>query len=84
GDLRARIAAALSDETRAILQAHPVRDLLTRGKTRKIKVDRREALYSSWSEFFPRSNGGYGENGELLHGTFKTAVAQLDRAQRMG
>src|SRR5699024_9941238 len=50
GDLRARIAAALSDETRAILQAHPVRDLLTRGKTRKIKVDRREALYSSWYE----------------------------------
>lgn len=84
GDLRARIAAALSDETRAILQAHPVRDLLTRGKTRKVKVDRREALYSSWYEFFPRSNGGFGENGELLHGTFKTAVAQLDRAQRMG
>lgn len=84
GELRARVASALSDETRQILELHPVRDLLTRGKTRKILVERRAALYSSWYEFFPRSNGGFGEHGELLHGTFRTAIPQLDRAKRMG
>ncbi|MEJ5919504.1 MULTISPECIES: alpha-1,4-glucan--maltose-1-phosphate maltosyltransferase [unclassified Corynebacterium] len=84
GDLRARVAPALSDETRAILELHPLRELLTRGKTRKIKVDRREALFASWYEFFPRSNGGYDENGQLKHGTFASAIPQLDRAKRMG
>ena len=84
GAVAERIAAALSEETQEILLAHPVRDLLTRGKTRKIKVERRAALYSSWYEFFPRSNGGFDEDGNLRHGTFHTAIPQLERARRMG
>ncbi len=84
GDPRTRVAPALSEETRQILELHPVRDLLTRGKTRKILVDRREALFASWYEFFPRSNGGFDDEGNLLHGTFETALPQLDRAARMG
>ena len=83
-ELRARVAPALSDETRGILELHPLRELLTRGKTRKVLVDRREALFGSWYEFFPRSNGGFDDDGNLLHGTFTTALPQLDRAARMG
>ena len=83
-ELRARVSPALSDETRGILELHPLRELLTRGKTRKVLVERREALFGSWYEFFPRSNGGFDEDGNLLHGTFTTALPQLDRAARMG
>ena len=83
-ELRARVSPALSDETRGILELHPLRELLTRGKTRKVLVDRRSALFGSWYEFFPRSNGGFDEDGNLLHGTFRSSIPQLDRAARMG
>lgn len=83
-DMRARVSLALSDETRAILEMHPLRELLTRGKTRKVKVDRRAALVGAWYEFFPRSTGGLDDAGNPVHGTFATSVPQLDRARRMG
>ncbi|MBV7295122.1 alpha-1,4-glucan--maltose-1-phosphate maltosyltransferase [Corynebacterium sp. TAE3-ERU12] len=83
-DVRARVAAALSDETRHILELHPLRELLTRGKTRKVLVDRRAALVGAWYEFFPRSTGGVDDAGNPVHGTFASSVGQLDRAKRMG
>ncbi|WP_448851117.1 maltotransferase domain-containing protein [Corynebacterium sp. 335C] len=83
-DMRARVSLALSDETLRILEMHPLRELLTRGKTRKVKVDRRAALVGAWYEFFPRSTGGVDEAGVPVHGTFATSVPQLDRAKRMG
>ena len=81
-DIRARIAPALSAETTSIFRRTPLRELLTRGRTYEVYVERRRALVGSWYEFFPRSTGGV-ENGEPVHGTFATAAESLDRIARM-
>lgn len=82
--LRTRVAPALSTEVTAILEAHPLRELLTRGKEHVVKVERRDALVNSWYELFPRSTGGWDEDGNPVHGTFATTAAALDRVARMG
>ncbi|MEJ6014323.1 alpha-1,4-glucan--maltose-1-phosphate maltosyltransferase [Corynebacterium sp. H127] len=84
GDPRARVAPAFSREVSAILNMYPLRDLLTRGQTLYVQVDRRKALVSSWYEFFPRSTGGVDESGTPVHGTFATAAAELERVKQMG
>ena len=48
-------------------------------------VDRRKALFSSWYEFFPRSEGAHrNEQGEWVSGTFDTAHGRLEAAAAMG
>jgi starch synthase (maltosyl-transferring) len=79
-----RVALALSEPVREIMHERPVRDLLTRGRTYQVWVDRKRALYSSWYEIFPRSTGGRDETGRPVHGTFVTASKQLDRIADMG
>lgn len=83
-ELRARVAPGLSRDVLQLLELHPVRDLLTRGKTYKVAVERSKALVSSWYEFFPRSTGGWDDHGNPVHGTLKTAARELERAARMG
>ena len=83
-ELRARVAPGLSRDVLQLLELHPVRDLLTRGKTYKVAVERSKALVSSWYEFFPRSTGGWDDQGNPVHGTLKTAARELERAARMG
>ncbi|AKE40989.1 alpha-1,4-glucan--maltose-1-phosphate maltosyltransferase [Corynebacterium kutscheri] len=82
--LRTRVAPALSVEVLSILALTPVRELLTKGPELKIKTDRRTALFSSWYELFPRSTGGWDDNGNPVHGTFSTTAAALDRVAAMG
>lgn len=84
GNLRGRVAPAFSREVRRILEAHPVRDLVTPSKTRHVLVERREALVNSWYELFPRSTGGWDEQGQPLHGTFATTEKALERVASMG
>lgn len=84
GDLRARVAPAFTREVTGILNTHPLRDLLTRGQTSNVTVERRKALVSSWYEFFPRSTGGWDAEGNPVHGTFATAAKELDRVKAMG
>jgi starch synthase (maltosyl-transferring) len=79
-----RLLGALSDPVDKILTARPIRELLTRGRTHQVYVDRRRALYSSWYELFPRSTGGWDETGRAVHGTFVTATKDLDRVASMG
>jgi starch synthase (maltosyl-transferring) len=79
-----RIALALSQPVRTIMAERPVRELLTRGRTHLVWVDRRAALYGSWYEIFPRSTGGRDETGRAVHGTFVTASKELDRIADMG
>jgi starch synthase (maltosyl-transferring) len=67
-------ALALAD----LLWQHPVRELVTAGPTREIWVDRERALFSSWYEFFPRSESDGG------HGTFATAACRLPAVAAMG
>jgi starch synthase (maltosyl-transferring) len=82
--LPARVAMAFSEPVDAILTERPVRELITRGRTYQVWVDRPRALYSSWYEIFPRSTGGRDETGRAVHGTFVTAAKELDRIASMG
>lgn len=84
-DPRARLSIAQLPETAALLAAHPLRDLVTRSKQQRIRVDRRRALYGSWYEFFPRSEGAVVDrNGISKSGNFQTAAKRLPAIARMG
>jgi len=82
--LEDRIAPALSVEVRRIMHDFPVRELLTKGRSHSIWVDRQRAAHGSWYEFFPRSTGGVDKAGRPRHGTFRTAAKALDRIADMG
>ncbi|AZA09458.1 alpha-1,4-glucan--maltose-1-phosphate maltosyltransferase [Corynebacterium pseudopelargi] len=82
--LRARVAPALSHRVSKILEAHPLRELLTRGEEHPVLVERKKAQFSSWYELFPRSTGGWDEHGNPIHGTFASTADALERVARMG
>jgi starch synthase (maltosyl-transferring) len=82
-----RLAAATSDEVATILAAFPLRDLLTSSAQFPVIVHRPRALYGSWYEFFPRSEGAQVDpsTGRVVaSGTLRTAVRRLDAIARMG
>ncbi|MFE9115469.1 maltotransferase domain-containing protein, partial [Streptomyces collinus] len=76
----ARLAAALTPEVDAVLARHPLRDLVTSSEPLPLLVERERALYGSWYEFFPRSEG----TREQPHGTFATAARRLPAIAAMG
>jgi starch synthase (maltosyl-transferring) len=82
--LAERVGPALSPEIRQLMHEFPVRELITKGKSHKVQVDRRRAAFGSWYELFPRSTGGLDAEGKPVHGTFTTAAAALDRVAKMG
>src|SRR5688500_13386101 len=82
-ELTARIAPAFAAPLQAYLHAHPVRELVTRSPRYEVWVDRRQALYGSWYEFFPRSEGPV-VGGKATHGTFATAQERLPAIADMG
>ncbi len=84
GDPLTRAALALSHEVTDLLAQYPLRDLVTRGATYGVWVDRPLARCSAWYELFPRSTGGWDANGHPVHGTFATAAAALPRLAAMG
>jgi starch synthase (maltosyl-transferring) len=82
-----RLAAATRQDSTAILGAFPLRDLLTRSARYPVLVHRQRALYGSWYEFFPRSEGAIVDRGPgqpPVSGTLKTAARRLDAIARMG
>ncbi|NLG54528.1 MAG: DUF3416 domain-containing protein, partial [Rhodococcus sp.] len=83
-DLPARLAPAFAADVSALLQAYPLRELVTSSAPQRIWVDRHRALSGAWYEFFPRSTGSWDENGAPRHGTFATAAADLPRIAAMG
>lgn len=82
--LHTRIEAGLRDEVLEVLDAFPVRELLSHGPICDILVERREALVNSWYELFPRSTGGWDADGNPVHGTWETTARALDRVAAMG
>ncbi|MFI2437446.1 maltotransferase domain-containing protein, partial [Streptomyces sp. NPDC018693] len=52
-----RLAAALAPEVEEVLARHPLRDLVTASAPLPLLVERERALFGSWYEFFPRSEG---------------------------
>ena len=73
-----RLEKALSEQVWEMLADAPLRHLIVTGEEHQLKVERREALFNSWYELFPRSTGMSG------HGTFKTTALALERIAGMG
>jgi starch synthase (maltosyl-transferring) len=82
-ELTARIAPALTASLQRYLYDHPVRELITRSPRYEVWVDRPTALYGSWYEFFPRSEGPV-VGGKATHGTFANAQDRLPDIAEMG
>ena len=82
-----RLAATEDPEITAIGERWPLRELVTRSRPLSLQVDRERALYGSWYEFFPRSEGvqvdpmGY---RAPVSGTLRTAAKRLDAISAMG
>ncbi|SED75621.1 alpha-1,4-glucan--maltose-1-phosphate maltosyltransferase [Streptomyces sp. Ag109_O5-10] len=75
-----RLANALAPEVDEILARYPLRELVTASEPLPLLVERERALYGSWYEFFPRSEG----TPERPHGTFRTAARRLPKIAEMG
>jgi starch synthase (maltosyl-transferring) len=84
--VQARLAAGLSDEVHEVLAARPLRDLVTSSARYPLQVDRERALYGSWYELFPRSEGAHLDpsTGEWVSGTFRQAEERLPVVAEMG
>ncbi|MGZ5416489.1 MAG: alpha-1,4-glucan--maltose-1-phosphate maltosyltransferase [Nocardioides sp.] len=81
-----RYAAAVSPMVDEILDRHPLRDLVTTDGPYRFVADRERALFGSWYEFFPRSEGAYVDTrtGKVVSGTFRTAAERLEAVAAMG
>ncbi|WP_329381316.1 alpha-1,4-glucan--maltose-1-phosphate maltosyltransferase [Streptomyces sp. NBC_01716] len=81
----ARLAAAFTPEADEALSRHPLRELVSASKPVKLLVERERALYGSWYELFPRSEGAVVTPGEPpVSGTFRTAAERLPAVAAMG
>ncbi|MGA8847476.1 MAG: alpha-1,4-glucan--maltose-1-phosphate maltosyltransferase [Nocardioides sp.] len=82
----ARLAQLLGDDVRAVTAAYPLRELLTIAGPFPAFADRERALYGSWYEFFPRSEGAVQDpaTGAIKSGTFRSAAKRLDAVAAMG
>jgi starch synthase (maltosyl-transferring) len=65
-----------------IVMTHPLRGPITTSGPWPLRVERRTALYGSWYEFFPRSEGS--SLDPPRSGTFATAAARLSDIAAMG
>ncbi|MFE7466830.1 alpha-1,4-glucan--maltose-1-phosphate maltosyltransferase [Streptomyces sp. NPDC057499] len=85
-----RLAAALAPEARAALDRHPLRELVSSSGPLPLVVERRRALFGSWYELFPRSEGARVEPGRrgkparVVSGTLRTAAERLPAVAAMG
>jgi starch synthase (maltosyl-transferring) len=80
-----RIAPALDLDVIATIDAHPVRELVSKSDTFKLKVERERARFSAWYELFPRSEGALlRPDGSWQSGTFATAAERLPAIKAMG
>ena len=82
-----RLAAAGRPDVIAALTAFPLRDLLTRSDRFPLIVHRKRALFGSWYEFFPRSEGAVLDpthRRKPRSGTLRTAAKRLDAIADMG
>jgi starch synthase (maltosyl-transferring) len=73
-----RLAAASDSTVVELLDRHPPSNV-TRSRELEIWVDRPRALYGSWYEFFPRSEGA-----ATTSGTLKQAAERLPAIAAMG
>lgn len=73
-----RLAAALAPDVTAALDRHPLRELVTSSRPMPLQVERERALFGSWYELFPRSEGAkVAEGRRPVSGTLRTAAERL-------
>ncbi|HYC49689.1 MAG TPA: alpha-1,4-glucan--maltose-1-phosphate maltosyltransferase [Gemmatimonadaceae bacterium] len=74
------VRRALEPELATLMRENYLpRDLTRYARELSIVVDRERAQFASWYEFFPRSTDRSGK-----HGTFRTAIGELDRIAKLG
>jgi starch synthase (maltosyl-transferring) len=81
-----RLEVVLADEVRSAMGRYGPRELVSPTPDYPIFVDRQKALFSSWYEFFPRSQGAQWDekNQKWISGTFDTSHDRLEAAAAMG
>ncbi|GAA2982245.1 alpha-1,4-glucan--maltose-1-phosphate maltosyltransferase [Streptomyces lactacystinicus] len=82
-----RLAAALAPEVLDVLVRHPLRELLSASRPLPLQVDRERALFGSWYEFFPRSEGAVVDPAGVeppRPGNLRTAAERLPAVAAMG
>ncbi|MFV0426837.1 MAG: maltotransferase domain-containing protein [Beutenbergiaceae bacterium] len=82
----ARLAAGTSTEVRQVLDAVPLREAVSASATYPLRVHRPLALFGSWYEFFPRSEGARLDSarGTWTSGNLRTAAQRLPGIAAMG
>jgi len=82
----ARLAVLEDPALIAILERHPIRELVSVEGPFPAYADRPRALFGSWYELFPRSEGATTDPAtkRLVGGTFRTAAQRLDAVAAMG
>jgi starch synthase (maltosyl-transferring) len=81
-----RLEVVLADEVRAAMGRFGPRELISPTPDYPVFVDRKRALFSSWYEFFPRSEGARFDEQEQrwISGTFDSSHSRLEAAAAMG
>jgi starch synthase (maltosyl-transferring) len=84
--VEARLATLQADDLAGVILRWPLRDLITIEGPFPLYADRSRALFGSWYEFFPRSEGAVldSRTGKVASGTFLTAAKRLDAVAEMG
>ncbi|AXK34095.1 DUF3416 domain-containing protein [Streptomyces armeniacus] len=81
----ARLGAALAPEVSEVLARYPLRELLSSSLALTLQVERERALFGSWYEMFPRSEGAVVRRGTApASGTLRTAAERLPALAAMG
>ncbi len=84
-DVPQRLAAGLSGQVRTALASNPLRDFVSPSDDYRLEVQRERALYSSWYELFPRSEGAHlDDDGRWISGTLQQAANRLPAVREMG
>jgi len=82
-----RLAATEEAAIAAVLEVWPLRELVTRSRPLTVQVDRERALFGSWYEFFPRSEGVQIDpmgRRPPTSGTLRSAAKRLEPIAAMG
>jgi len=81
-----RLEVVLAADVRAAMQTYGPRELVSPSPDYPVFVERQRALFSSWYEFFPRSQGcSYDETTKTwTSGTFDSSYERLEAAASMG
>ena len=80
-----RDATILGERARELMAQYRPRRLVSPTREFPLFVDRQRALYGSWYEFFPRSQGAHrDEHGQWVSGTFDSSHERLEAAAAMG